>query len=91
MSFNIMSTILIDVSLVLMVLPIWFPHSKLRLYLGRMGSIIWVALLSYPTMMMIGEPYATSRGFLLAYLIVVISTALIIISLWKKGKEELKK
>ncbi len=85
LSFDIVSTLLIDVSLVLMVLPIWFPYSKLRLYLGRIGSIMWVALLIYPTMMMIGEPYATSKGFLLVYLIVVIFTALIITSLWKKS------
>lgn len=86
-SFDIMSTILIDISLFLICLAIWFPDSKWRIYLGRIGSLIWIALLGYPTLMMVGEPHATSKGFFLVYVIMMASTILVSVSLWKRKKE----
>lgn len=88
LSFRTVSTILLVIPLVLMCLAIWFPNSKLRLYLGRIGSIIWMIPMGFYSLMIFGEIEHAEPIALLIYCIVIASTILVMKSLWKPKSEE---
>lgn len=89
-SFRTMSTIFIDIALILICLGIWLPRSKLRLYLGRIGSIIWIITMGYPTLMIFGELEHADTTILIIYFIIVLSTIVVTISLWKPRRKRKK-
>jgi len=80
---EIVLTTLIDASIILICPSIWFPNSRLLLYLGKIGSIIWLLPMGFYTLMVFGEFEHAEPIALVVYFIVLLSTAAIMISLWK--------
>ncbi len=76
-------TLIVDVPLILICLPIWFPGSELRLWLGRIGTIIWILVMGLPTIMIIGEPEHSDPVTIIGYSVLMLSTVIVTIYLWK--------
>ena len=83
---TLMSTLLVDIPLIFICLAIWFPGSRLRLYLGRLATIIWWVLMAFYSLMIFGEIEHAELIALIIYFILILSKIAVSISLWNHQK-----
>lgn len=78
----------IDVPLILIIVGVWLSRYRLFLYLGRIGTVIWLLPLGFHTMMIFGELQNTEPIVLVVYFIVLLCTILSALFLWRPKKKE---
>lgn len=74
--------LLVDIPLVFICLAVWFPGSKGRLWLGRIGTIIWLLILALLALMIVTEFEHADTKTVIIYLVIMISTVIVTIYLW---------
>lgn len=84
----IQDTLFVEIPLILICLGIWLPRSRITLYAGRIGTILWLLPMSVYTLIIFGEFEHASPRSLIEYTIIVLSTVLTALSLWKSIEPE---
>lgn len=79
--------LLVDIPLILTVVGVWLSGCKPFLYLGRIGTIIWLLPFGVYSVVIFGELEHAEPRALVEYLIVLLSTIAVILSLWKREKK----
>ncbi len=81
-------SLFVEAPLILIVAGIWLSRFRLFLYLGRVGTIIWLLPFGFHTIIIFGELEHAAPIVLIVYFIVLLSTISVTFSLWKRKKKE---
>ncbi len=85
---GIESSVIVDVPLVLIIVGVWLSRHRLFLYLGRIGTIIWLLPFGFYSVMVLGEFEHTDPIIWIEYPILLLSTMAVTLCLWKRVKKE---
>ncbi len=81
-------SLVVDVPLILIVVGVWLSRHRLFVYLGRIGTIIWLLPFGFYSAMVLGEFEHTDPIIWIEYPILLLSTISVTFSLWKRKKKE---
>ncbi len=79
-------SLIVDVPLILITIGVWLSCYRFFLWLGRIGTIIWLLPFGLCTIIILGELEHAEPIALVVYFIVLLSTVSVVSFLWKKEK-----
>ncbi len=85
-SQTIEDTLFVEIPLILILLGIWLPHSAGTLFIGRIGTIIWLLPMGVLTIIIFGELDHAAPIALVVYFVIAISSILVTLDLWRCKK-----
>ncbi len=84
---SIIASLAITLPLIFMCQAVWFPDSKLGVRLGKIGYVARIIVLVFPTLAIFGEIEHAEPAALIVYVIMLISTVIVTVSLWRPREE----
>lgn len=85
---TIVTSLIVDVPLILIIIGVWLFRHRFFLYLGRIGTIIWLLPFGYYSAMVLGEFEHTDPIIWIEYPVLLLSTIAVTLRLWKREKKE---
>ncbi|MBU7036441.1 MAG: hypothetical protein HXS52_00800 [Theionarchaea archaeon] len=82
------SNLIVGVPIIAIAIGVWLPHRKLFLYLGRIGTAVWLFPFGFFSFMVLGEPEHAEPIVFIIFLVLFLSTVSVIWFLWNLSKKE---
>lgn len=79
-------SLIVDVPLILIVVGVWLSSCRPFLYLGKIGTVVWLFPFGFYSGMVLGEFEHTDPIVWIEYPVLLLSTISVTYFLWKKGR-----